>query len=304
MPGVTLYPGANTTAQWFNGAFPGVVMGVTDKFIIHTTEGSGWPSYSGGAAAPTFTVYPDTVNKKLVIRQHFPLDTSSRALVHPAGTPQTNNDGVIQAEFIGTCDPSLAQRGVFFWPQAPKWALDGMAEIIATLHTLRGIPLTAWPKWNAYPASAGNSSSRMSWAQWAAFSGVAGHQHVPGNDHGDPGNIDINYVMAKAHSIIAAQNNPDTQEETVLSAEAQAWIEERLDAHTTYELANRQQVLDRLVTGVKADVASVKADVASVKADVAAVAASTTGVSKADFDALNVKVDALLSAVSKLGTPQ
>jgi LysM repeat protein len=35
----------------------------------------------------------------------------------------------------------------------------------------------------------------MTFAQWLRFRGVCGHQHVPENDHRDPGAIDINKLM-------------------------------------------------------------------------------------------------------------
>jgi hypothetical protein len=49
-----------------------------------------------------------------------------------------------------------------------------------------GIPLTARP-FKAYPASFGPSDVRMSNATWNNFTGWCGHEHVPQNDHGDPG---------------------------------------------------------------------------------------------------------------------
>jgi hypothetical protein len=35
----------------------------------------------------------------------------------------------------------------------------------------------------------------MSFAEWEAFKGICGHQHVPENDHGDPGNFPIKRLI-------------------------------------------------------------------------------------------------------------
>jgi hypothetical protein len=37
----------------------------------------------------------------------------------------------------------------------------------------------------------------MSDIVWTRFNGWCGHQHVPNNDHGDPGNIDIGYLLQR-----------------------------------------------------------------------------------------------------------
>ena len=39
---------------------------------------------------------------------------------------------------------------------------------------------------------------RMSDAKWRAFTGICGHQHVPDNDHWDPGRLDVSRMLALA----------------------------------------------------------------------------------------------------------
>jgi hypothetical protein len=188
------YPPANRTAQWYADNYPGVTM-VVNKLCLHTTEGSGWPAYSGGAMAPNMTGFPDMTARKINWRQHFPANMSSRALAHPSGTPATNTAGTFQVELIGTCErggPGL------FWPDAPDWALQDVGDVLAWLHIEWPVPLRAASTWLSYPASYGNSSARMSWSTWGGFTGMHGHQHVPGNDHGDPGSIDANKIVRMA----------------------------------------------------------------------------------------------------------
>ncbi|HEY6222818.1 MAG TPA: hypothetical protein VIW26_03470, partial [Gemmatimonadales bacterium] len=43
-----------------------------------------------------------------------------------------------------------------------------------------------------------NNGVRFTAAAWLAFDGWCGHQHVPNNDHGDPGAIDIARLLAIA----------------------------------------------------------------------------------------------------------
>lgn len=181
-----------------------------NKVVLHTTEGMTWPGYKDGATAPTLTSKPDIKAKRLVHRQHFPLERSARALRNPAGGVQTNTEDAIQIELVGTCDPTHAKTwngkvaGVdyIYWPAAPDWALRGLAAELAELHRLfPAIPLTApaASRWLAYPASYGNANrQRMSNPGWDSFKGICGHQHVPENVHGDPGSIDIAKILAYA----------------------------------------------------------------------------------------------------------
>src|SRR5215471_17719630 len=48
----------------------------------------------------------------------------------------------------------------------------------------------------ANPSSYGTSNGvRLSGSAWNAYKGILGHQHVPENDHGDPGDINIAAIM-------------------------------------------------------------------------------------------------------------
>jgi hypothetical protein len=179
------YPPANRTAQDFSRAYPGVIFTSLRCLVLHTTETSGWPGYSGGASAPTFTALPDYTNKKLVWHQHFPLNMSARALRNDPGGVNTNTTNVVQVELIGTSEKSGPGM---YWAEAPDWALASLADFIKFLNVEWGIPMTSTVKWVAYPASYGfNASQRLSGNAWTSYRGILGHEHVPENDHGDPG---------------------------------------------------------------------------------------------------------------------
>lgn len=209
------YPGANTTAAWYQDDYGGDLMEV-NVVCLHTTEGRTLPSYGGGASAPNLTAVPDFANKRLKWYQHFDIDRSSRALRNLAGGVETNTLNVVQVELVGTCDPATRDEWVragkrqnvdfIFWPEAPDWALAELAVFLRWLYTEHGVPLTGPAKWPAYPNDGGQ---RMSFAQWNAFKGVCGHMHVPENDHGDPGAIDFARLIA-----LATSTNPTPPEET------------------------------------------------------------------------------------------
>jgi peptidoglycan hydrolase-like protein with peptidoglycan-binding domain len=181
----------------YDSAFGGSYTGGPYKGILHTTEGSSLPGYGGGGSAPHFTVVPDLRTKTVRIYQHFNTSRPARALLNPAGGVQTNNDSAIQIELVGTCDPRNKGKGYgIYWPEAPKWALDGVAKLMRWIEANHGIPRrTTSRPWVAYPDSYGDSPARMGGHEWDTFAGWCGHQHVAENDHGDPGNLNITYLL-------------------------------------------------------------------------------------------------------------
>lgn len=199
------YPGASTT-YWYQDTYGGDPMEV-NAVVLHTTEGRTVPSYGGGASAPNLTASPDLAAKRLLWYQHFDIETSSRALVNLRGGVETNTLNVVQVELVGTCDPATHRRWGsaqhIFWPEAPVWALRDLARFLAWMHINHGVPLTGPSRWLAYPASYGASGGqRMSGPAWEAFKGVCGHQHVPENDHGDPGALDFARLVGFAKELL------------------------------------------------------------------------------------------------------
>lgn len=208
------YPGASTSA-WWQDDWDSDLMEV-NVLVLHTTEGVGLPTYDGGSMAPNLTAVADIAAKKLRWYQHFDIDRSSRALRNLAGGVQTNTLNVVQVELDGTCDYSkrekwgsrVAGKDYIYWGNPPDWALEQLADFLAWLNKNHGVPLTGPSTWLTYgpdtrrpgvtPASYGASPARMTFAQWNAFKGVCGHQHVPENDHGDPGSLPFAKLVALA----------------------------------------------------------------------------------------------------------
>ncbi|MER5632175.1 peptidoglycan-binding protein [Streptomyces nitrosporeus] len=156
--------------------------------VLHTTEGSSFPSYGGGGSAPNFTV------KGGVVRQHFDANESSRALVNASGGVQTNVLNVVQIELVGTCTkggPGL------YWPDASDADMAALVDLVKWLTSEYPIPVVSTSKpWLAYPSSYGSTNGqRMSFSEWENFRGICGHMHVPENLHGDPGNFPIKRLI-------------------------------------------------------------------------------------------------------------
>lgn len=196
------FPGASLAA-WYQDTYGGSVMEV-NVVVLHTTEGRTLPDYGGGASAPNLTAVPDFDAKRLRWYQHFDIDRSSRALRNLAGGAETNTANVVQVELVGTCDPAThkqwlaAGRQHVYWPEAPEWALAGLAEFLRWAHVEHQVPLSGPAEWPAYPGSFGATGARMTVAEWNAFKGICGHLHVVENDHGDPGAIDFSRLIALA----------------------------------------------------------------------------------------------------------
>jgi len=176
---------------WVQGNSAGPYSSQVDKFLIHTTEGG---SIAGAIAAyrannswPHLTV-DARVGRTPTITGHLDLDVAARSLRNMAGGVQTNTDGVIQIEVVGTATN----------PAGIDWAWIGR-EVVGPICRTMGIPVHSTVRWVPYPQSYGlNASQRLSGTAWTSFQGVLGHQHAPENDHGDPGAIPILVVLEAA----------------------------------------------------------------------------------------------------------
>jgi len=212
------YRVADCKTQWFQDDYPGADLHLNkDTMVVtlHTTEGTDWPSYEGGATAPNYTGLPPLGEARGKWRGHFPDEKSSRALRNAAGGVNTNTLNTVQIELIGTCDPRnakrwggtsntrVAGRDYVFWPDADKRQLHWVGRILADFHKRHGFRLRTGVVFKPYPASYGvNNGVRLPFAGWSNYVGVLGHQHVPENSHGDPGNIDIQEILGFARKLI------------------------------------------------------------------------------------------------------
>lgn len=294
-------PFANTTSYWYENTYLGDAMEV-NVGVLHTTEGYTVPSYSGGAEAPNVTGLPDIRNKKVKWYQHFSVDRSSRALVNQVGGVQTNTLNCFQVELVGTCDPAhktswgSKKAGVdyIYWPDAPDWALEEVGYLVNWLYQNHKIKRECGVTFKPYPASYGASNGvRLSNADWLNYYGWLGHQHVPENLHGDPGDINIKKILAYATGTASAGGD------VALSADEihKIWYAEEIPAqpepynnsdwpgNKTWTVQYTLYTTVRAGRETNARLEALKEQVAGLEAKVGAL--STGGV---DLDALAQKV--------------
>lgn len=176
------------------------------KGCLHTTEGWSWPTYDGWTIMPHATVMA-TPNKGVTVRQHLPFSQASFALRHTRAQP-TNGDYIFQFELIGTCDPNGPG---YYWPAADSAVLkDLYLKVIKPLGDAFAIPLKALA-WDAYPSQTG--AHRLTDAQFDSYQGWLGHQHVPQNDHGDPGAFPWARLVAIANTIANTEDDMPSLDE-------------------------------------------------------------------------------------------
>lgn len=298
------YPGAST-AYWHGSRYPGSAMEV-NVLCWHSTEGTSLPSYDGGSMAPNFTAVPDFTAKRLVWYQHFDFDVSSRALRNLSGGVETNTLNVCQVEIVGTCDPTThakwTRSGVqhLYMAELPDWAIRDLAAFAKWANASHGVPLSSGLTFKAYPSSYGGNGVRMTGAQWNNFTGHCGHQHVPENDHGDPGA----FPMA---AILAAAKNGTTQEDDVALTDAdKKWITDTVKAQSFAGVWNTDAITAPAdATDVKTNstwaAQSILKDIqARVRANTAAEAAQTAAIAKlAQLIGSDVDTAQVVAAVQK-----
>ncbi len=152
--------------------------------VLHTTEGSSFAgarsAYATNDSWPHFTVSFE--GGVFTAHQHLSVSVAARSLEHRPGTVETNKHSAIQIEIVGMAAGA---------PNFPASYLDGLACIMRWIETNAGVARSC-----AVNFVAPGAETRMTDAQWPAYAGWCGHQHVPHNAHEDPGAIDIAHLLS------------------------------------------------------------------------------------------------------------
>jgi len=97
------------------------------------------------------------------------------------GGVETNRRGkVYQLEVVG------------FAKHIPTYSGEWFAALAAEVRWICGlldVPILFPRRFLPYPASYGDNGVRFTHSEWATATGIIGHQHVPENAHGDPGDL-------------------------------------------------------------------------------------------------------------------
>ena len=161
----------------------GAFTGGGPKLCLHTTEGN---TIAGAVAALdrnrswSHFLISFEENKKI---QFLETNVAAKSLSNnTADGYQTNRANVVQVEIVGYAKETGS------WSNAKlDWIADRLKEIRGAF---------------AFPLDHLNfaDSQRLSDQQFVAYSGIVGHKHVPDNDHWDPGNLNVDYIVAKMGS--------------------------------------------------------------------------------------------------------
>lgn len=174
------------------GAGCGPFVGGPARGVLHTTEGASAEGAFGAFRAngdwPHFTVTIE--GGRFVVYQHLPINVGACSLEHRSGTVETNRQSAIQIEIVGAAASS---------PAFPQAYLAGLAKLMRWIEASANVKPISTVAWHPYPSSGGdNNGVRLSDAAWAAYNGWCGHMHVPHQEHGDPGAIDIHALLLGA----------------------------------------------------------------------------------------------------------
>ncbi|HEY2301453.1 MAG TPA: hypothetical protein VGH66_06150 [Acidimicrobiales bacterium] len=173
------------------------------KLCWHTTEGG---SLAGAESAfapypPHLGVDPDTGE----CHQYLDLARCAYSL----GNSDAEDSYVIQVEVVG-----YAAQSHTWSPDRLAWLGAHVAQPVADAV---GVPPTICPQGfhgegEGMILASSTSPIRFTLAGWDAFAGHVGHQHCPGDDHWDPGRLDLATILS---GTAPPQPEPEAQEITM-----------------------------------------------------------------------------------------
>lgn len=175
MPGVQHIDRGGSTPVQSNG--PTVI-------VLHTTETDNRASYSG--TEPHFEIDDDGS-----ILQYISLARTAKALYNLPGGVETNRrrGRIIQWELVNRAGKIAGITDA---------QLNGLAQSMRWVDTQLPFDKVAPPQgWFGSEAASDDADSRFTFPAWEDFGGICGHQHVPENDHWDPGRFPIDRLLSR-----------------------------------------------------------------------------------------------------------
>lgn len=119
-----------------------------------------------------------------------PVTSPGKALVNLPGGVETNRRGdVYQIEIVARAVDVPNYDDVWY---------ERLRVRLTEICAMTGAPYVFPLPFQPYPQSYGKNLVRMTYDEWLVFEGICGHQHVPENDHGDPGALDITRLQPPA----------------------------------------------------------------------------------------------------------
>lgn len=175
----------------------GPVFDSLEKHCLHTTEGSDGGDPYIDAHSYGEVGHPYHPNQTLCVKdgrwtiaQHIPTNRGARALINGNGDRVSQTEIAWQAHRIG---------------ELPQEAFDVLGQLLAWEHETLGLPLqcgvTFYGENAGWTLATPSARQRLSFPAFDAYRGLLGHQHVPGDNHWDPGAIDIHRLLEAANNI-------------------------------------------------------------------------------------------------------
>ena len=177
-------------------------IGVAPKVVLHTVEGRGRYSFNPSSYYGN-PYWPHCTIDGAGIHQHLPIDVSGFALANSAGGAETNRANAIQCEILWF-SAEIADLPLDIMGHLADWVGWVLVQTGAPLHfaQFRG------------PGSYGeNAPQRFGAQEWLNFTGICGHQHVPENDHWDPGAFPVDQLRRAIVAFDTPNPVPVPQEE-------------------------------------------------------------------------------------------
>jgi len=151
--------------------------GSAKKIVLHTVEGPkpNWAVLKKGV--PHFTLDFDGT-----VYQHIPLNMAAYTLKGNGNSPNSDAGVSIQIEMAGFAKDS---------PNRPDAWYANLKRLLLHICNHTGCPYSFPLHFGGQETAGVNGRGRLEWDEYVGTSGILGHQHVPYNDHWDPGELDV-----------------------------------------------------------------------------------------------------------------
>ncbi len=128
--------------------------------VLHTTESTRFVpragDYFGNSSYPHFTCM--VASGRFYVWQHISIRRAARALKNRSGGVQTNREGVIQIEVVGTALKPFTQSNAM---------VEGLRDLMRWIESETDIPQKSTADFTAYPASYGErAGQRLMASEW------------------------------------------------------------------------------------------------------------------------------------------
>ena len=166
----------------------GTYTGGPFRGVIHTTEYKWYkPSktnYYDKFDPPHFTMVMEKGG--VAFYQHFPITVAARALENRRGGVETNRRSAIQIEIAWTAADI---------DNLPDAMVERLWDWMRWVETETGVNSASYRKFRGIEARGLDGVGRMTNDEWNDFDGWCGHQHVPENEHWDPGKLNLGQLL-------------------------------------------------------------------------------------------------------------